>query len=101
METWEEVEEKKTNDNEKEDEKTLEPLPNVIWDISRGIIDDDEEKVEEICMAQTRRKATTTNTISPYASYPVKKTSSNSKTNSRIGKSSLVSIIYIMTYWKT
>jgi hypothetical protein len=52
----EEEEENKTNENEQEDEETHEPSVNVIWDISRGIIDDDEEEVEEICVAQTRSK---------------------------------------------
>jgi hypothetical protein len=74
----EEEDEGQVNKEEQRDDQNIESSINVIWDVTHGIInDDDEEEIsEEICISQTRSKGL------PSTSKTTKKSTSSNKLNS-------------------
>jgi hypothetical protein len=88
----EEEEEGQTNQEEKRDDQNIESSINVIWDVTHGIIDDDEEeRSEEICVAQTRSKGLPSASETPTTSSPPKKSISTNRLNSTQNKPTICS----------
>jgi hypothetical protein len=70
----EEEEEGKINQEEQRDDQKIESSINVIWDVTHGIIDDEEEEIfEEICVSQTISKNLPSALETPTTSSPSKK----------------------------